>query len=256
MLRFMPILYGLLLALEVVGLTVLYVFATPDPSDPISVWLGTLGLLSMIVMLVYSVARRIKLLRNVARLSYWLHLHIFLGLQGFVFVCFHSLPMFTGSKFMWLNPGVLNFLAVCVVIASGIFGRWLFSMVPKTLGGQHMAAKEVEAELKSLDVDLPDSVTSLWKGLPETRSIFGVVKSDLDRRTAVRKLRSMKLEPKVYELAARRLQLERHKAALSVTQRIFKWWIILHRPIAAILYILSAVHFLLALMFTPSLRFF
>lgn len=252
----MPVVYGMLLLVEIVGLAALYAFATPDPSDPISVWLGTLGLLSMIVMLVYSIARRIKILRDMARLSYWLHLHIFLGLQGFVFVFFHSLPMFFGSRFMWFNPGVLNFLAVTVVIGSGIFGRWLFSQVPKTLGGQHMAAREVESELASLQGELPESVTALWKGVPETRSVFGMVKADMDRRTAVRKLRRMGLDPKVRELAERRLQLERHKAALSVTQRVFRWWIILHRPIAAIMYILSAVHFLLAMMFTPSLRFF
>ncbi len=258
--KLLPWLYGLILLLETIGLSVIYVVAPPEPSDPLSVWLGTLGLGSMIVMLIYSFARRIKLMRNVARLSVWLHLHIFLGLQGFVFVVFHSLPMFTGARFMWLNPGVLNFWAVVVVIASGVFGRWLFAQVPKTLGGQHMAAKEVEAELATLQKDqgvsLPAEVTALWKSVPETRSIFGVVKADLDRRTAARKLRAMRLDPGVYALAARRLQLERHKAALSVTQRVFRWWIILHRPIAAILYILSAVHLLLALMFTPSLRFF
>lgn len=256
MLRFLPVLYGLILALETAALAVVYAVWTPAPSDPLSVWLGTLGLASMVIMLVYSLARRIKLLRDVARLSVWLHLHIFLGLQGFVFVVFHSLPMFTGARFMWLNPGVINFLAVCVVIASGVFGRWLFAQVPKTLGGRHMEAKDVEAELKAMKADLPAEVTALWKGVPETRSIFGMVKADLDRRTAARKLRRLGLEPEVYALAARRLQLERHKAALSVTQRVFRWWIILHRPIAAILYILSAMHLVLALMFTPSLRFF
>ena len=260
MTKLLPWLYGLLLLAEIIGLSVVYAIAPPEPSDPLSVWLGTLGLASMVIMLVYSFARRITLLRNVARLSVWLHLHIFLGLQGFVFVVFHSLPMFTGARFMWLNPGVLNFWAVVVVIASGVFGRWLFAQVPKTLGGQHMAAKEVEAELQSLQtaqgVSLPAEVTALWKGVPETRSIFGVVQADLNRRSAVRRLRRMGLDPDVFALAARRLQLERHKAALSVTQRVFRWWIILHRPIAAILYILSVVHLLLALMFTPSLRFF
>lgn len=252
----MPIVYGLILAIEVVGLAVVYALWTPAPSDPLSVWLGTLGLLSMIVMLVYSFARRIKLLRDVARLSAWLHLHIFLGLQGFVFVLFHSLPMFTSARFMCLNPGVLNFAAVCVVIASGVFGRWLFGQVPKTLGGRHMEAKDVEAELRGLQADLPASVTALWKGVPETRSVFGMVKADLDRRAAQRKLAHLGLTPEVHALASRRLQLERHKAALAVTQRVFRLWILLHRPIAAILYILSAVHLVLALMFTPSLRFF
>lgn len=251
----LPKLYALILLLETVVLGVIYVVAPPDPSDPLSVWLGTLGLASMVIMLIYSFARRIKLLRDIARLSYWLHLHIFLGLQGFVFVCFHSAPMVTG-RFYLLNPGVLNFLAVCVVIASGFFGRWLFAQVPKTLGGRHMEAKEVEAELKAMNATLPASVTALWTGIPATRSILDIVKADSDRRMAERKLRKLKLEPEVYVLASRRLALERHKAALAVTQRVFRYWILLHRPIAAILYVLSLLHLLLAIMFTPSLRFF
>lgn len=256
MLRLLPWIYALLLLTEAVGLAAVYALAPPAPSDPLSVWLGTLGLLSMIVMLVYSVARRVKVLRDVARLSAWLELHIFLGLQGFLFVGFHSLPMFTNARFMWLNPGVINFAAVCVVIASGVFGRWLFAQVPKTLGGTHMEAKDVEAELKALNADLPASVTALWKDVPELRSIFGMVKADLDRRTAERKLATMGLPPDVYALASRRVRLERQKAALHVTQRVFRWWIVLHRPIAAMMYVLSAMHLVLALMFTPSLRFF
>lgn len=256
MLRFVPLLYAVILVAEILGLAVVYAVAPPAPSDPLSVWLGTLGLLSMIVMLVYSVARRVKFLRDVARLSAWLHLHIFLGLQGFVFVVFHSLPMFSNSRFMWLNPGVVNFLAVCVVIASGVFGRWLFAQVPKTLGGRHMEGKDIEDELKALKVDLPPNVTALWKDVPELRSVFGMVKADLDRRTAVRKLSKLGLDDDAHALAVRRLQLERHKAALHVTQRVFRWWIVLHRPIAAIMYILSVMHLVLAFMFTPSLRFF
>lgn len=254
--KHLPKLYVLILLLETIVLTVIYAVATPAPSDPLSVWLGTLGLASMIIMLIYSFARRLKFMRNIARLSYWLHLHIFLGVQGFLFVCFHSLPMFSSGHFRILNPGVLNFLAVVVVIASGFFGRWLFSMVPKTLGGRHMEAKDVEAELTEMNAVLPASVTALWHGVPATRSILDMVKADSDRRVAQRKLDTMALEPQVYALASRRLQLERHKAALSVTQRVFRYWILLHRPIAAMLYVLSALHLVLALMFTPSLRFF
>lgn len=253
--KHLPKLYALILLLETIVLGAIYVISPPDPSDPLSVWLGTLGLASMVIMLVYSFARRLKFLRDIARLSYWLHLHIFLGLQGFVFVCFHSVPMVTG-RFYLLNPGVLNFLAVCVVIASGFFGRWLFAQVPKTLGGRHMEAKEVEAELKSMNATLPASVTALWEGIPATKSILDMVKADSDRRMAHRKLAKLDLEPEVFTLASRRLALERHKAALAVTQRVFRYWILLHRPIAAILYVLSALHLLLAIMFTPSLRFF
>lgn len=254
--RILIILYVLILVAETIALSLVYALDPPAPSDPLSVWLGTLGLLSMVVLLAYGVARRSRTVRKIAELRIWLNLHIFLAFQGFLFVVFHSLPMFTGSRFMWLNPGVINFMAVCVVMVSGGFGRWLFAQVPRTLGGQHMAAKEVEAELRAMKIKLPASVTALYEGLPETRTIFGMVGAAQARRVAMAQLGRLDLEPDVRALAHRRLQLEQHKTALSVTQRVFKWWILLHRPIAVILYILSAMHLVLALMFTPSLRFF
>ena len=52
MLRFMPYVYALILLIETIALTAIYILAPPASSDPLSLWLGTLGLLSMIVMLV------------------------------------------------------------------------------------------------------------------------------------------------------------------------------------------------------------
>lgn len=254
--RLLPPVYALILLAEIAVLSWIYATDPPAPSEPLSVWLGSLGLGSMVVLLAYSLARRSAAIRRIAQLKVWLHLHIFLALQGFVFVVFHSLPMFWNATFHWLNPAVLNFIGVCIVIASGVFGRWLFAQVPKTLGGRHMAAKEVEAELAGMQADLPSSITRLWGDLPQTRSFLGILAADRYRRGALRELRALDLPDHVRALAERRLRLEGHKAALSVTQRVFRWWILLHRPLAAILYILSVVHVLLSLMFTPSLRFF
>ena len=44
------------------------------------------------------------------------------------------------------------------------------------------------------------------------------------------------------------------RAVLDKANRWFRTWILLHRPIAAIMYVLSIVHVLLAYMFSPALR--
>ena len=65
-----------------------------------------------------------RALRNVARLSSWLHFHIFLGVQGMVCVVFHSMHLFTRSFAVNLmNPAVLNFIAVTIVFCSGLSSR-------------------------------------------------------------------------------------------------------------------------------------
>ncbi len=172
----LPYIYALVLVVEAIGLTVLYALQMPAASSGIGVFLGWGALLSMIVMLVYSVARRIKRLRDFARLSYWLHFHIFLGFQGFLFAVFHSLPMIQRGHLALLNPGFLTFCAATVVFCSGIFGRYLFGRLPRGPDGEPIK-----------------------------------------------------------------------------TQRLFAMWIILHRPLAAGMYVLALMHIALSYMFTPNL---
>ena len=253
-LRRLPWIYGAILVVETAWLLWRYLTAPPEPSGPLSVWLGWGGLGSMIVMLIYSVARRSRMFRQWARLSYWLHLHIFLGVQGTVMVIFHSWPMFTreGGAFL-LNPGVLNFIAVMVVFVSGLVGRYLYSLLPRQIGGEQMAAREVEAELSAMEAPLPEAVVELWSKLPPPRTFANLMNAKRATRAALKTLASLDLDEEVRALAHRRVLLERRKVQLTMAQRIFRNWIILHRPIAALMYVLSFVHVALAYMFSPSL---
>jgi hypothetical protein len=206
----------------------------------------------MIVMLIYSVARRSRALREVARLSAWLHFHIFLGVQGMVCVLFHSMHLFTRAYAVHLlNPAVLNFIAVTVVFTSGIFGRYLYSFIPHTMGGEQMAAREVEAELLKLG-PVPAEVEPLLKPAAAPRGFGGLISADLATRRAIRSLPSMKLSPEALPLVERRLKLQRRLHALTGAERIFQRWIVLHRPLATIMYILSVVHVVLSYMYAMS----
>ena len=189
------------------------------------------------------------------RLSLWLHLHIFLGLQGILLSYLHCLPLFWrhGPPIL-LNPGMLNLYALTVVFLSGLFGRYLYAQVPKTLGGQHLSARELDAELAALPQALPAEVIALWKDAPSAPGFLGMITAARSRRRALRTLRRMKLEPDVQELAARRIVLEHQKAVVTSARRIFSAWIILHRPVAAAMYLITAVHVVLGILFTPSLE--
>lgn len=254
MLARLPIAYALLVIAQVVWLTRRFLNDQPKPSDPLSIWLGWAGLGAMVVMLVYSIARRSPRLRKVARLSYWLHLHIFLGVAGVVCVFFHSIHVFTrDAPLNWLNPGLLNFIAVMIVFFSGIFGRYMYSLVPRTLGGEQMAASDVEREIDGMTVDLPDGVKALWTRAPDATSLVGLVQADLQTRQAIRAIAKMGLVDEVRQLAERRVRLERRLAAWQAADSLFRNWIILHRPLAGIMYVLSAVHIILSYMFSPAL---
>jgi predicted ferric reductase len=119
-------LYAAILAAEAVALTYRYATESIDNSDPLSIGLGWAGLASMVVMLIYSFARRSKAMKRFAPLKTWLHFHIFCGVQGVLFVFFHCLPTITAiSPAYLMNPGVLAAIAVGTVFSSGLIGRYL-----------------------------------------------------------------------------------------------------------------------------------
>ena len=249
----LPWVYALISILFFVGLTHRYATNPPTSSDPLSIGLGWVGLGAMIVMLAYSLARRFKGLRDFARLSYWLHLHIFLGVIGFIAVVFHSLHVFTrDAPISLLNPGFLNFIAVVIVFFSGIFGRYLYAQLPHSRG-EYMLASEIDAEIERLG-EVSDEVRALFAVSAEATSFIGLIKADLATRDAIRQLRGMHLDPEVEAVAERRLKLERRLVAWDVADSVFRRWIIFHRPLAGVLYVLSAVHIILSYMFTPALQ--
>lgn len=251
--RALPLVYALIIAVELVWLSWRYAVDPPSSSSELSIALGWGGLISMIVMLIYSVARRSRKLRQIARLSSWLHFHIFLGVQGVVFVVFHSMHLFTReAPINWLNPAVVNLIAVLIVFFSGIFGRWLYAHVPHAMGGEQIAAREVEAELAKID-KIPPEVDALWRGAKIEAGLVGLIRADIAMRGALSKLRGMSLTAEQRALAERRVRLGRRLAVLASAERLFRRWIVLHRPLASIMYVLSAVHVALSYMFTPSL---
>ena len=250
--RVLPVIYAFILVAETIALAWRWATEAWAPTSAFGVNLGWVGLGSMIVMLIYSIARRSRALRELARLSAWLHFHIFLGMQGMICVTFHSLHLFTRDYAVnLLNPAVLNFIAVAIVFFSGLFGRYLYSFIPHTLGGEQMAASEVEAELKKLGA-VPVELEPLLKTSAPPRSFGGLVSADLATRSALRSLPSLKLTVDQFELVERRLKLQRRLHALTAAERIFQRWIVLHRPLATIMYVLSVVHVVLSYMYAMS----
>lgn len=250
--RLLPVIYAVIIAAVTAALTWRWVVDPPAPTSAFSINLGWVGLGSMVVMLIYSVARRSRALREFARLSAWLHFHIFLGVLGMVCVLFHSMHLFTRAYAVnLLNPAVLNLAAVGVVFFSGIFGRYLYSFIPHTLGGEQMAARDVEAELQKLG-EVPTEFAPLLKMSAAPRGFGGLITADLATRKALRSLPGLKLGPDARALVERRLKLQRRLHALTAAERVFQRWIVLHRPLATIMYILSIVHVVLSYMYAMS----
>ena len=128
--------YLTFLVLQGAALVPAYLALRPSAGSILNGIVGALGLVCMIAMHVYSIARRSSALRRRMRLSWWLHLHIYLGLQGILLTYVHCLPLlWRHGPPMLLNPGMLDLYALTIVFASGVFGRYLYAWMPKTASG-------------------------------------------------------------------------------------------------------------------------
>ncbi len=101
--------------------------------------LGIIGALFMILLLAYSLRKRLRFMRGWGNLDAWLNVHIFFGLAGPALVLFHAVFKIGGLV-------GLCFGAMVVVVASGVVGRYIYRMIPRSLSGMELSRIELEAE--------------------------------------------------------------------------------------------------------------
>jgi hypothetical protein len=253
----LPTVYYVILAGEAIALTLLYRDRAITAADPIGHTIGWVGTGSMCVMHVYSIRRRVRALHSWGRLRTWLHVHIFLGLQGALLVTFHSIHLKTVSN--WAG---LTIMCTLIVVGSGIFGRYLFSLIPKNISGERLSAREVEAELaalrplfaRSAQPAIEAAVVEVERATPlgGKMTFAHLVQEDLRARRAFRHLDRALAEVRraapsgeLEQFAAvvrRRALLARRLAMLTAAERVFRYWTILHKPLTYILAGAVAMH--------------
>jgi hypothetical protein len=237
------------LALELVALVIVYRGDVPA-SSPLGHGIGWAGTASMLIMHVYSVRRRVRALAHLGKLRYWLQFHIFMGLQGALLVTFHSVHLKTVG-----NIAGITIVLTLIVVLSGIFGRYLFSLIPKNLNGERLGAREIEAELaemapvfkRSAQPSIEAAVAEIEKATPldQKASLIELVKEDLRARRAfahlnhaIRQARRSSSSGELEEfcdLMRRRGLLARRLAMLTGAERLFRNWTVMHKPLTYLL---------------------
>jgi hypothetical protein len=185
------------------------------------------------VMQVYSVRRRVRALQNLGALRAWLDLHVFLGLQGFVLVAYHSVGVSPQ-----VTLAAVNFALVATIVATGLFGRYVYRLIPRARAGDAIAYAELGATV--LRGMAPPAALRR-----ECRGFFDLVGLDLARRRALhRLLRDPAMTPERAHAARRSILLASRISALEVADRWCSRWILLHRPLAILLLGITTLHVL------------
>jgi hypothetical protein len=246
----LPTPFYAVLVLELIALLVIYRDGEITASSPLGHGIGWAGTASMLLMHVYSIRRRVRALARWGKLRQWLQFHIFMGLQGAMLVTFHSIHLKTVG-----NIAGITIVLTLVVVCSGIFGRYLFSLIPKNLNGERLGAREIEAELaemapvfkRSAQPSIEAAVAEIEKATPldQKASLVELIREDLRGRrafahlsNAIRRARRSSPSGELEEfcdLMRRRGVLARRLAMLTGAERLFRNWTVMHKPLTYLL---------------------
>lgn len=202
------------------------------PHLPLRYELGWTGVASMLVMQLYSLRRRLPMLRKLGPLRAWMDAHIFLGLQGLVLIAYHSAGAGPNA-----NLALLDLALVVTVVLSGTFGRYLYTFLPRSRAGQAVELGNLQSELGASA--LPAALRR------ECRGIADLARLAVVRRRMLRAQREDRALSGAQRSAARRaIALASRISAIEVAERWFARWTLFHRPLAFLLLGITSLHVL------------
>lgn len=119
-----------------------------EPGDNFGYYLGVVGGVMMLVLLLYSLRKHIRFMRNWGPTKHWFRLHMILGIAGPTLILFHS-TFHVGS----MNAAVA-LSCMLLVAGSGIIGRVIYRKIHHGLYGRSATLQEVQTNLGIIGGDV------------------------------------------------------------------------------------------------------
>jgi hypothetical protein len=240
------------------------------PEDGVGYWLGIVGGGLMLLLLLYPLRKRIRSLRVLGSVATWFRLHMLLGVIGPVLILFHA-----NFRLGSINSNVA-LVAMLIVAASGVVGRYLYGKIHLGLYGRKADVREILADAEAMKGQIGDGLVvadrvvgeldaftrlvttqrgilgSLWalpiiairtavaraRLLADTRRIISVEGKQLGWSRRERRERTAT----VAALVTLHLVAVKKAATFAFYERLFGLWHVLHLPLFFLLVLAAAVH--------------
>ena len=244
-----------------------------DPNTGLGYWLGIVGGVMMLLLLLYPSGKKSTLLRRLGLIKHWFRVHMLIGLIGPLLILYHC--NFTVGA---MNSKVALYSMLGVAI-SGVIGRYFYARIHRGLYGKRAGIEELRQEIadslqenRGLAAILPESMKELQNtsaallGDQFTRSIsirhslawtvkHHVVRARLyfriRREVRARAVHSESVRANAGKLGkaanayvAQQVRLMRQVAQLSFYERLFSLWHVFHMPLFILLVVSALVHVL------------
>ena len=221
---------------------------------------GIIGASMMILMLFYTIQKRVGIFGKRRSLRPFLDFHIFLGVIGPLFIVLHT-------SFKVQGLVAVSFWSMVAVALSGYLGRYLYLQIPRNMNDQELSLNEIDnlgdqlteqlKERTGLDDEALAGITKSFDDAysAEAKGVWALVIKlmikDLQRPWIKRRLRRKIMRSRrvsrrevdtLFVLATRRALLKRRLLVLGQVQQLFHYWHVIHKPFAIIMYIIMVVH--------------
>ncbi|MCP5074246.1 MAG: pyridine nucleotide-disulfide oxidoreductase [Rhodobacteraceae bacterium] len=234
-------------------------------------WLGILGSVLMLGLLLYPLRKRLSALRFIGGVRSWFRIHMLLGVIGPAIILVHA-NFSLGS----LNSS-LALICMLIVAISGFIGRFLYGRIHRGLYGrraqamdflsdvgavrlsldpEHVVEAGIAAELAGYEArrlhSSPRLLTSLWSGITSAparnrtlRKTLGTFRAATKERAKAegwsrrsRRRRNADFEHRLVGYFNAVVRAERFR----IYERLFSLWHLLHLPLFLILVFAALAH--------------
>lgn len=207
----------------------------------------------------YMARKRVPFMNGWGRMSTWLDVHIFLCTLGPYLVVLHT-------SFKVGGLVAIAFWSMALVVASGVFGRFLYGHIPKTVHGRFRTLASVEQNRSEIERTLREAgvnvVLASTGAHLATRpglltAVVDAIRFDLTRRRREAATRTRLARMNVPLHARGRLvtllldeERIRHQVNwMKPFQRMFHYWHVFHLPLALVMLLILAIHIGVAIAF-------
>jgi len=239
-----------------------------EPGKGIWHLLGWAGSGMMVIMMLYSLRKRIALFSSLGSLSRWLSAHMFLGIMGPILITFHSTFKFGGII-------ATSFWSMILTMIFGILGRYIYVQIPRSLAGTELAVRDIEQIIESIEIQLREysggvNLADLSRGIdPEggdfaerglMKTLLFMFRTDIVISYRIQKVNTIlkrqhhlawKVRRKIDQLLKKKAALIRRKNYLSTSHQLLHYWHVVHIPLAIVMFLIMILHIVVYYLFRP-----
>ena len=231
------------------------------PSGDIGQSFGVAALALFLFLWLYPLRRLLGNARAIGSVGGWLRIHTFAGM---------AVPLIAAVHAGWRFRGLigLGYLAMFIVSLSGYVGRYLYTRIPRSRTGLELTRDEIAGRRRALVTEIADRLGRTPQEVEHAlaaaagtapsgtgAAVGRFLGDDIARWRATGALRrqwggaragTRPVDKKTLRLAIRlardEIRLGQQAHLLEVTQRVFRYWHVFHRPVAITALIAVLIH--------------